>query len=225
MDTDTVDARIKRALDSRKGHDSSPTNHNLFLLRLLDETDDKLQLRSELLNTFMAARDTTASFLSNTWFLLSKHPRVWDRVREEVAVFQGIPPTFDQIMGMNYFRAVLYESLRLYPQVPENARVALRDTVLPRGGGVDGKSPLFVPKGQMIIWSAYSLHRHKAVYGEDATEFRPERWLDEDGHQSLKPGWGFLPFGGGARSCPGRKFFIRCIVAWISFFFFFLEKS
>lgn len=67
--------------------------------------------------------------------------------------------------------------------VPGNARAAMVDTVLPLGGGEDGKSPLFVPKGQVVQWSLYTIHRRKDIYGEDADEFKPERWA------TLRPGW------------------------------------
>ena len=62
-------------------------------------------------------------------------------------------------------------------------REAEVDTILPLGGGEDGKSPLFIPKGQLVQYSIYSMQRRKDLYGEDAEEYRPERWA------SLKPGW------------------------------------
>jgi cytochrome P450 len=67
------------------------------------------------------------------------------------------------------------------------------DTTLPLGGGPDGKSPIFVPKGQMVIYQVYVMHRRTDLYGEDAQEFKPERW------ENLRPGWQYLPFNGGPR--------------------------
>jgi len=67
-------------------------------------------------------------------------------------------------------------ALRLWAPVVTNMRTANRDTVLPRGGGPDGQAPLFVPKGTSCRFVLYSLHRRKDVYGDDAEEFRPERW-------------------------------------------------
>lgn len=57
-----------------------------------------------------------------------------------------------------------------------SAKVAVRDTVLPHGGGPDGNAPVFVPKGRKVLYSFYALQRNKETYGEDADEFRPERW-------------------------------------------------
>lgn len=88
---------------------------------------------------------------------------------------------------------------RLYPVVPGNSREAFEDTVLPLGGGPDGKSPIFVPKGQLLAWSVYTMHRRTDYYGPDAEEFRPERW------ETLRPGWEYLPFNGGPRICIGRE--------------------
>jgi cytochrome P450 len=74
--------------------------------------------------------------------------------------------------------------MRLYPVTPIlPPRVANKHTVLPLGGGMDGKSPLFVPKGTALIVNIHSANRRQEVYGEDAEEFKPERW------EYLRPGW------------------------------------
>ena len=96
----------------------------------------------------------------------------------------------------------LFPALRTHPVVPMNGRVAKRDTVLPVGGGPDGKSPIFIEKGQQVGYNVYSMHRRKDFYGADAEEFRPERW--EDG--KLQPRWEYLPFNGGPRICVGQQY-------------------
>lgn len=75
--------------------------------------------------------------------------------------------------------------LRLYPPVPASAFVAIEDTMLPTGGGKDGKHPIFIQKGQYIGSSIYAMHRRKDIYGPDAEIFRLERWEDK----SLRPGY------------------------------------
>ena len=91
-------------------------------------------------------------------------------------------------------------ALRLYPSVPGNARFANKNTTIPVGGGPDGKSPVFIPKGGTVVYSTYSMHQRKDLYGEDADEYKPERW------ESLRVGWGYLPFNGGPRICVGQQF-------------------
>ena len=91
--------------------------------------------------------------------------------------------------------------MRVCPPVPFNARVANQDTSLPFGGGMNGSSSVRVRKGQKVIFSTWATHRSKAIFGEDALEFRPERWETLKGDSTL----GFIPFNSGPRACPGRK--------------------
>lgn len=81
--------------------------------------------------------------------------------------------------------------------------MAHRDTVVPCGGGPDGRSPLFVQRGDVVTYSTFVMHRRREFFGPDADGFRPERWAPEEG---LRPGWEYLPFNGGPRICPGQKF-------------------
>ena len=70
-------------------------------------------------------------------------------------------------------------ALRLYPIVQGTSRVAVKDTTLPTGGGDDGKSPILVTQGSLVIFHLFALHKRKDFWGPDADEFRPERWQDE----------------------------------------------
>ena len=180
----------------------------IFADELISQTSDRALIRGELLNVLLAGRDTTAGLLSNVWFELSKRPDIFAKLEAEVQSIlpdgkNGPPPTYEQIKEMKYLRALLNESLRLYPVVPGNARQNIVDTTLPKGGGPDGQSPMFIPKDTTVGWSLYTMHRRKDYYGEDAEEFKPERWL---GEKSLRPSWEYLPFNGGPRICLGRKF-------------------
>lgn len=62
------------------------------------------------------------------------------------------------------------------PLVPNKGRIALQDTILPTGGGVSGKSPIFIKKGTIYQTNSYVLHRDTGLWGLDAETFRPERW-------------------------------------------------
>lgn len=99
-------------------------------------------------------------------------------------------------------------ALRLYPSLPVNTRTATRDTIIPRGGGPDGTSPVVIPKGSNLAFSVYTMHRRPDLYGMDAECFRPERW-DEDlplFRDSTARKYGYLPFNGGPRTCLGSEF-------------------
>lgn len=86
--------------------------------------------------------------------------------------------------------------------MPALGKVAIKDTVLPRGGGLEGRDPLFVAKGSMVMYNFRSSMRDKKVYGEDADTFRPDRWADPD----LRPSFSYLPFNAGPRICLGQQY-------------------
>ncbi len=130
-------------------------------------------------------------------FLLSRHPAVWRRLRKEVVLLDGREPTFEQLKSMNYLRWVINESeisyliksasgmirilttllaLCLFLLVPTNARQALKDTILPSGGGFSSTFPVFVPKGTLVTTNSYVMPCSKHLYGEDAENLQPERW-------------------------------------------------
>lgn len=88
----------------------------------------------------------------------------------------------------------------MYPIIPLNGRTAEQDTILPTGGGPDGKSPIFLAKGTVVVYNAYAMHRSTDLWGPDASKFIPERWEKEAKLPSK-----FVPFGGGSRICPGRE--------------------
>ncbi|KAF2497409.1 cytochrome P450 [Lophium mytilinum] len=201
---DFVDNLISRA----SAQPPDPT-HPTFLSTLSthDPAPSPLRLRSECLNILLAGRDTTAALLSNLLWSLSRSPTTLAHLRAEIATAfpSSEPPTYAALKSLPYLRAVLNESLRLHPVVPHNVRTATIDTVLPFGGGADGTQPVFISKGTFVMWSTYEMHRRADVWGKDAGEWRPERWLDTEG-EKLRPGWSFVPFGGGPRICVGQQF-------------------
>ena len=219
-----VDKFVYRALEYRRTqdeekHTGDKARRYIFLNELAKATQDPQQLRDEILNILLAGRDTTASLLSNTWHTLARRPDIWARLKVEVDELNGKAPDYETLRNMKYLKYVLNEcktpllsptrpyintdhntALRLYPVVPANSRFAKRNTTIPRGGGPDGKSPVFIPKGMPVGYSVYSMHRREDIYGPDALEFKPERW------ETLRVGWGYLPFNGGPRICVGQQF-------------------
>ncbi|KFY82020.1 hypothetical protein V500_10896 [Pseudogymnoascus sp. VKM F-4518 (FW-2643)] len=203
-----IDQFVAKALEFRRERlasgkvkaEKSGKEKYIFMNELALATDDPIQIRSEILNILLAGRDTTAGLLSNTFHVLARRPDVWAKLKHEVDQLEGKLPSYETLRSMKYLKSVLNESLRLYPSVPQNIRFANKDTTLPVGGGPDGKSPVFVTKGQIVAYNTYSMHRRKDLYGEDAEEYNPDRW------ETLRMGWGYLPFNGGPRICVGQQF-------------------
>ncbi|KAF3031183.1 hypothetical protein E8E11_000712 [Didymella keratinophila] len=130
------------------------------------------------------------------FFEIAKRSDIYAKLRDEVAFLGGRTPTYEELMNLKYVKW----SLRVNPVVPGNSRLAIRNTVVPLGGGPDGQQPLFVPKGTVLGYSSYTVHRRKDLYGPDADDYKPERW------ETLRPGWEYLPFNGGPRICLGQQY-------------------
>ncbi|TGO39454.1 hypothetical protein BHYA_0053g00070 [Botrytis hyacinthi] len=180
--------------------ESTDQDRYIFLEQLAKSGYSASKIQAELLNILLAGRDTTASLLAILFMILSREQNVLEKLRKEIIGLEGRAPTFEEIKDMKYLKWCINETMRLYPIVPTSSRVAIRDTVLPRGGGPDARSPTMVKKGTLIQFSSYGLHRRKDIYGEDADEFRPERW------EKLRAGWEYIAFSGGPRICIGQQF-------------------
>ncbi|WEJ93264.1 hypothetical protein PSN45_000726 [Yamadazyma tenuis] len=179
-----------------------------FLYELAKQTRDRTVLRDQALNILLAGRDTTAGLLSFTFYELSRNPVVWETLRTAVLQEFGSGTeedisniSFETLKKCEYLKWVLNEALRLYPSVPNNFRVATKNTTLPKGGGKDESAPIYVGKGTTVAYSIIATHQMEAYYGRDAKVFKPERWATQN-----KLGWAYLPFNGGPRICLGQQF-------------------
>lgn len=133
------------------------------------------------------------------------------RLREEIRTVLGDRDdiTREDLKRMLYLDLILKETLRLYPSVPVNTRTANKTTILPTGGGPDRKAPVLIRRGQNVAYLVYGMHRRRDIYGDDAEDFRPERWEDPNlplYHNKTLSAWGYLPFNGGPRVCLGQDF-------------------
>ncbi|ESZ95572.1 putative Cytochrome 52A4 [Sclerotinia borealis F-4128] len=173
-----------------------------FLHALASYTRDRNVLRDQLVAVLLAGRDTTASTLSWTFYELARHPEVFKKLREEVVSKVGLEeaPTYQHLKDMKYLQNIMHETLRLYPVVPFNVRLALKDTTLPLGGGPDGLSPMGILKDTPIGYSTLIMQRRSDLT-PDVMSFNPDRWLT----WQPKP-WQYIPFNGGPRICIGQQF-------------------
>ncbi|KAH7927164.1 cytochrome P450 [Leucogyrophana mollusca] len=174
---------------------------------LLQHTTDFTVLKDEVLNILLAGRDTTASTLTSAVYLLAMHPDVLLRLREEIMTKIGPMrrPTYDDIREMKYLRAVLNETLRLFPPVPFDVRESVKDTTWPSSNPEE--KPYFLPAGTRITYSVLLMHRRTDLWGPDALEFDPGRFIDDRLRKYLTPNpFIFLPFNAGPRICLGQQF-------------------
>ncbi|GJN26678.1 hypothetical protein PR202_gb14629 [Eleusine coracana subsp. coracana] len=190
---------------------------------------DNKYLRDIILNFVIAGRDTTAGTLS--WFLyaLCKNERVQHRIarevraattgdRNDVGIHEFVAClTEDAISKMQYLHAALTETLRLYPGVPLDVKYCFSDDTLPDGYAVK--------KGDMVNYTPFPMGRMKFLWGADAEEFRPERWLDDDGVFVPESPFKFTAFQAGPRICLGKEFAYRQmkIFAAVLLYFFKFE--
>lgn len=97
------------AVDEEKVGGGGEKKRYVFLQGLAQQTGDRRRIRDELMNVLLAGRDTTASLLSNMFFMLARHPRVWKKLRDEVASLNGRPPTYEELRNLKYLKYCLNE--------------------------------------------------------------------------------------------------------------------
>jgi cytochrome P450 len=156
---------------------------------------DDRQLRDEIITMILAGHETTANLMSWTFHLLSKHPDVERRVREEaVRVLGDRDPVLEDVKALEYTRMVLDEALRLYPP----AWVFERQAIV-----ADQLGDYRIEPGAIIGLCPYVLHRHPDHW-ENPEGFDPERFRPDRAEKRAR--YAYLPFGGGPRTCVGNHF-------------------
>lgn len=182
-------------------HRAQPPSADNLLSRLLAARDEQgqgmsdQQLRDELTTLILAGHETTALSLSYSFYLLTQHPDIEQKLAAEVTrVLAGRPPTAADLPNMPYTDWVVKEVMRLYPPAWSVGREPLADCEI---GG------FLIPKGAQISISQYVVHRDPRWF-QDPDAFRPERW-DNDFIKHL-PRCTYFPFGDGPRTCIGNNF-------------------
>ncbi|MEM8741967.1 MAG: cytochrome P450 [Pseudomonadota bacterium] len=152
-------------------------------------------IRNEAIVLFMAGHETTANTLAWAWYLISQSPRVQARLQAELAeTLGGRAPELADVRGLRYTRAIIEETLRLYPPVPILGRQALAD-------GEIGGTP--IRRGALVLVAPFMLHRRPAIWSMP-DHFVPERF---DDRVAKRPGkYAYVPFAIGPRICPGLSF-------------------
>jgi cytochrome P450 len=194
-----LDATIHRMIEEHRiGGDRGDLLSMLLAAR--DEEGDGgrmtgEQLRDEALTLFLAGHETTANALTWTWFLLSQHPHVEARLHAELEmVLGGRAPEPGDLPRLGYTRAVLAESMRLFPPAWVIGRQPKEDFEI---GGFR------IPAGTIVMMSPWVIQRDPRFWS-DPLRFDPERWAPDA--EAARHRFAYFPFGAGPRKCIGEAF-------------------
>jgi len=164
--------------------------------------------------TFLVAgHETTSTETMWALFALAQQPAMQAKLRAELRAVPTDAPSMEDLSALPYLDAVVRETLRLHAAVPSTIRIAMKDDMIPVAEPYTDRkgvthSAIRVQAGDGIFIPIMAINRAKAIWGEDAQEFNPDRWshIPEAAH-SIPGVWGnMLTFLGGARSCIGYRF-------------------
>ncbi|KAF0502409.1 cytochrome P450 [Gigaspora margarita] len=169
-------------------------NENLAVVEQLTHNE----LVSQVMTLLLAGHETTSNALSWALYFLAKYPETQDRLRVELLnIFtdRNHFPTFDEIEQLKYLECVFKETLRIIPPLAEIIRYNSKDEIM---------NGYVVPKETSLIIPVYAIHHDPLIWGDDAKDFNPSRWLDPEIKSKIS-NINFLTFGAGPRSCLGMK--------------------
>ena len=207
-----LDAVIHRVIADRRSDNPTTGGRDLVSMLLAARDPENpdapgmtdQQIRDEAMTIFLAGHETTANAMSWTWHLLGQFSSVDVKLQEELTrVLGGRTPTVDDVPKLEYARAIVAESMRLYPPVWTIGRKAIeRHTI---GGHT-------IEPGSLVITSQWVAH-HDSRWWHQPDTFAPQRWLPnptrnpEPGTWNHpRPKYAYFPFGGGSRICIGESF-------------------
>ncbi len=192
-----ADDMVTRIVQQRLNEDSkeNATDRGDLLSMLVEHHEgDALAIRNDSMSLLIASHETSGALLSWVFAMLVEHPSILHKITEEIeTVLQGRLPEYSDFKELNYVRAVVEETLRLYPTAYALfTRTALKDLTL---AGIN------IRKGDNVHIVPYTLHR-SARWFNNPEEFQPTRFLNEP----TWPKYAYLPFGAGPRVCIGQNF-------------------
>lgn len=199
---ETLDRQVYSVIRTARGaaadSDRVPTLLSMLLGARDADTGKQLtdqELRNEVITLFLAGHETTALLMTWGFVLLSKHPEVVAKMREEVdRVVGDRVPTAEDVAQLHYVRRVIDEILRVRSPVWCTARDA---------AGPDVLQGFRVEKGDLVMPLFYLTHRHPAFW-KNPEAFDPDRFAPEQ--SKGRHHWSYLPFSMGPRICIGNVF-------------------
>ena len=193
-----MDETVYKIIAERRRNEIDSGDLLSMLMQARDEDgggmNDK-QLRDEVMTFLLAGHETTALTLTWTWYLLTQHREVEEKLHAEIyQVLAGRAPELSDLPRLTFCDQVIKESMRLYPPAWSLARTVISPFDL-RG--------YTIPAGANVVMSQWIMHRDPR-YFSDPENFDPARWSPERA-QKL-PRFAYFPFGGGPRQCIGNSF-------------------
>jgi cytochrome P450 len=202
-----IDDRQKALKDPKNSSRQGPPDIMSKILMSHEENPlkvTKMDLVSICHSNIGAGSDTTAITLSAIFYNLMKHPQSYNRLQEEIdtAAKEGRisnPVKFSEAQDLPYLQAVIKEALRIHSATG----LPMQRTVPAEGTTISGR---FIPGGSTVGINAWVAHRNTSIYGDDADEWRPERWLEigAQGRGAEVEKYSFA-FGMGSRTCIGKN--------------------
>lgn len=166
------------------------------------ESMSDLEIAEEILGMIIGGHETSSAALTWTLFEIHRHPEIQNRLHEEIDTVAGNRPLkLDDIPRLTFLKMVIDESMRLHPPFWFENRNTTTDVEM---GGT------LIPKGSMVAFSRYSLHRHTEFW-EKPDVFSPERF-DPSHEENKRSSYAYVPFGGGPRVCIGVNFAVMELV-------------
>lgn len=202
----------QKIIDERR---QNPTGKNDFLNMLLFNKDPKTGevmrdalIKAQMLSFLIAGHETTSGLLSFCVFLLLRHPEKYQKCQGEIdRVCGGESITMTHIRNLKYVYATLQETLRLYPTAPFSSKIPHPEAVAREGIVTIGGGKYQIPPDVRIRILYNKCFQDPSVFGDDAQDFRPERFVDGPEHDRIEPYW--RPFSEGSRACIGRNFSLQ----------------
>ncbi|GBE88427.1 cytochrome P450 [Sparassis crispa] len=174
--------------------------------------------------TFLVAgHETTSTATMWCLFALSQVPEVQEKLRDELLSVPTENPSMDELQELPYLEAVVRETMRIHAPVPSTIRIATEEDIIPLNTPfVDTRGEIHdsirIAKGSNIFIPILAVNRSKALWGDDAHEFRPDRWIEgvPEAVASIPGVWGnLMSFLGGPHACIGYRFSLiemKCLV-------------
>ncbi|KAH6642759.1 pisatin demethylase [Boeremia exigua] len=198
-----VFARQRMSERQMKPAEDSTLSSKDFLSRFMDanKKDPTFISKDRVLaltvaNCF-AGSDTTAITLRAVFYYLLKNPKSMEKLLAEISEFEGLV-SWEQSRDLPYLSSVIKEALRIHPAVGLPL-----ERIVPAGG--ISVCDTFIPGGTIIGCSAWVVHKDQRVFGEDADQWRPERWLEGGAEKQSLMNSMLFSFGAGSRTCIGKN--------------------